>query len=97
MMYYGYNYGYGPFNALQSILMVLFWIVILVLIISFVRRSRHWKHRNWKDESMMNKHFDEDQKSAPAILNERYAKGEIDKTEYDQKKGDILGRPGGTV
>jgi putative membrane protein len=92
------NYGYQGYGHAGHMLgwgigglfvMVLFWIAIVWLIVAVLRRvvwgSSH-RHDRWKQW--------QDMKGASSginILNERYAKGEINKEEYEQKKKDILG------
>jgi putative membrane protein len=80
-MYYGY--GNGPY---MWIFMVIFWILIVggigALIRMIVMSSRHgvqWSHC----------HHDRHENSALAILEERYAKGEIKKEEFEEKKKDL--------
>jgi len=77
MRYYGWgpmmSGGFGLFGAFW---MIAFWIIIALVIISLIRR-----HEEKKEKS--------GEKSALDILNERYAKGEINKKEYEEKKKDI--------
>ncbi len=85
--YYGYGHmmGWGIFGA---VLMVLFWVLVIFLVVRLVRRllwgahSHHLGGHGWRD--MMTG------ASALHILNERYAKGEINKAEYEEKKKDLL-------
>lgn len=75
MMYgYGWNYGMPHFITL------IFWVVIIAIVISLFRR------RNFVGGSccgyMENK--------ALEILKERYAKGEINKHEFEEKKKDLM-------
>jgi putative membrane protein len=80
MPYYGYNYF--SFGLIGGVLSFVFWIVIIVLIIRLIRGSRHHDLRHgWKD--MIG------DKSALDILKERYAKGEINKAEFEEKKKDL--------
>lgn len=80
MMYY-YNdfapfhmYGFGLFGFVISIL---FWAVIIMLIVSLLRRNRHnYWHGHGEDRSM-------------EILKERYAKGEITKEQFESMKKDL--------
>ncbi len=86
MGYYGnYSYGYGHpgLGLLGMILNVAFWVLVIVLIVRLVRGGG-WRNRNmnWKD--MMGG------KSALDILKERYAKGEINRIEFEEKKKDLI-------
>ena len=73
--YYGDMFGWG-FGG--GIMMILFWIAITFLIVWFVRASRDG---NYSDEPRA--------KSAMDILEKRYAKGEIDRKEFEEKKKDL--------
>ena len=86
-MYYGYGHaaGWGLFGLLWVILgwVFLIWIIsMIVRRLAWGPRHRMEKWRRWHEMKSM---------SAQNILDERYAKGEINKEEYDQKKKDILG------
>jgi putative membrane protein len=76
---YGYNmmgYGYSPFGF---IFMIIFWILLALLIAFLVK----WSVTSpWRNNSKNN--------SALDILKERYAKGEINKEEFEQKKKDLI-------
>ncbi len=70
--------------------MAVFWAFIIAFIVVLARGVRgDYHHRRYR-------HMDEPEENgirpALAILNERYAKGEINKEEYDQKKKDLSGR-----
>ncbi len=77
--YNGWNMmgDYGLWNGFP---MLLFWILAVIIIIALVRlfSGKHGR-------GMM--HFNE--KTALDILKERYAKGEINKTEFEEKKKDL--------
>jgi len=76
MGYYGdYMGGYGLFGPL---LMIIFWGLIIWAVVALINKSGN--HNNEHAESG-------DQ--ALNILKERYAKGEINKEEYEQKKKDL--------
>ena len=86
-------YGYGGHMAGHSIIGVVLAILIAVLVISLIIRLvrflafGHWHGRmhrhDWRyGMSRMS--------SALDILNERYAKGEINKAEFEEKKKDLM-------
>lgn len=77
-MMYGYREfggGFEPFHIFGSVISVFFWILIVILILKLVKRGRrgHWEG------------FGE-HKTAMGLLRERFAKGEISKEEYEEKK-----------
>lgn len=86
MMGYGYGYpmmGYGGFGIFHAVASV-FWIVVLIVLVTmavrFLRGKPLWRGRNFGDLVG---------NSALDILRERYAKGEIDKAEFEEKKKDL--------
>ena len=91
---FGYGYGMGPYGdgwGWMNGMMVfggLFWIVLLVFgvlaIRWLVRGPRRGGGYPQRDRSP----------SSHDILKERYARGDIDRDEYLQKKRDILGTTG---
>ena len=84
MGYEYYNYSPRHETGIGMILGVLCWIAVISFIIYMVKRHRglcHGKHCG------MNKEVGD--KSALDILKERYAKGEIEKKEFEEIKKDI--------
>jgi putative membrane protein len=76
-MGYGYGYGWGWMAALNG----LFWLVIVLLaVLLFVRLGRSAAHPPHPPH-----------RPGLDILEERYAKGEIGRDEYLQKKQDLGG------
>ena len=87
---YGYGYaGYGPeFGVLGAALHAAIVVVAIIVVLWFVRRVlwghdggkqwRHWRNR-WSVHSGLE------------ILNERYAKGEITKEEYEERRRTLIG------
>lgn len=64
---------------------VLFFVMMIGIIFLIMRRRG--MGCNWPDS--MNQAFGNRSESAMEILNKRYAKGEIDKQEYEEKKAAI--------
>lgn len=78
MNWWGYGPGmhYGFWGG--SPFMFLWWILIVVLVVLVIKGLRH---------RGMTMH--QGRTTALDILNERYAKGEISKQEFEEKKKDI--------
>jgi putative membrane protein len=82
--------GYGwPFWWGGPILMMLFWVLVIGGIIFLITRGIHrqgayggppWTDRAWSDPTH----------SALQILNERFARGDIQKEEFEEKKAALL-------
>ena len=78
-MWGGYDYGWGM--GFGMIGMILFWVLVILGIAALVKwvatGARGSEHRNAG--------------TALDILDERYARGEVGREEYEQKKRDIKG------
>lgn len=72
----GYGYGGGDF---LGTLLALFWLVLLGVLIAIALRALR-QGPQW---------FSRRSESALSILRERYARGEIDHDEFEQKKKDL--------
>jgi putative membrane protein len=79
MMFNG-NYGWGMGFGFGWIFMILFWGLVIFGIIYFLQAA-------------MKKSGTSDPEETPLdILKKRYAKGEINKEEFDRVKGDIINK-----
>ncbi|MBN1849720.1 MAG: SHOCT domain-containing protein [Deltaproteobacteria bacterium] len=73
------DWGMGWFG---EIFMIIFWILIIIGVIFLIRWLIHSTRR---DSDFWHK----GPSSAMDILKERYARGEIDKQEFEEKKKDL--------
>ncbi len=78
----GYGGYGGGFFGLGIIFMVLFWALIIFGIIALVKGFAGHGCGHWKTDS--------EKSNALEILKKRYAKGEIDKSEFEEKKKDLM-------
>jgi putative membrane protein len=79
----GYGYGHGP-ESIWGWVMMLLWAVILVAVVMLIVRAmkgqdHHGMHHMHSGHSV----------DAIEIVKERYAKGEIDKEQFEQLKKDL--------
>ena len=74
--------GFGIFDFVGHLILIVFviWVILMIF-----RRPRGGMGR-WHSHGMWQAH------SALNILNERYAKGEITKEEYTERKKTLLGQ-----
>lgn len=73
--------GWGTMGWLGPIFMIIFWVLLVVLIILLIRWLLSSGQAGNPDRSRG--------ESALEILKKRYARGEIDKEEFDSKKKDL--------
>ena len=84
--YYGWGMGpgmmgWGGVGWFGPLFMVLFWVLIIVLIVLLIRWLLSSNHLKTTGAAQAD--------SALEILRQRYARGEIDKEEFDAKKKDL--------
>ncbi len=72
--YYGGMFDWGVSGWLMMAGMVLFWVLGIAFVVWLVGEASRGRHSRSR---------------ALDLLNERYARGEIDKKEYEAKKKDI--------
>jgi len=80
------NFGSTPFDGFGLIFMFVFWGFIIWAIVTLIRGSfgrNHMCEHDYGDDTHKK------DKSPLEILKERYAKGEIDKKEFEEKKKDL--------
>jgi putative membrane protein len=76
----GYHWGWGMMGGgwgiFMMVFMFLFWAVIIVGIVALVRYVMHAPAAKTSDDAL-------------EILRSRYARGEIEKSEFDEKRKDL--------
>lgn len=81
------NFGFGYFGGFGWMFMILWWVLIIVGIVTLIK----WLTNQSDGTNNRKKPYDSTQgKSALEILQGRYAKGEIDKQEFEEKKKDLV-------
>lgn len=78
MWYYGWNWWFGG-GLFMFLFMLAFWVLAIAFVVWLVRYIAHGPSNGMTGGS----------KNALDILKERYAKGKIDKTEFESKKKDL--------
>lgn len=80
-MMWGYD-GFGFGGGAMGIGMLLFWALIIAAVVMLVRALAPASRGTSAEPHL---------RTPRDILGERYARGEIDKTEFEQKKRDLAG------
>ena len=92
-MYNYWGHGLGLGYGFGWIFTIIFWALVIWLVVALIRGWRPGKgccgmgHDQGGHDG--HKEGGAGKKSAQDILDERYAKGEIKKEEYEQKKKDL--------
>ena len=80
------NFGLGPFSNFGWIFMVLWWVLIIAGIVALIK----WLMNQSREPRRRDKPTSPTGGSALEILRERYAKGEINQSEFEEKKKDLV-------
>lgn len=72
------SYGYGMMSGGWWIVGLIFWILIIIGIVLLIKYL--WEHGGARVEH----------ESALEVLRKRYARGEISKEEFEEKKKDLV-------
>lgn len=88
MGYYpgSWSYGYGGFNWLSLLISIFFWGLIIVGVVALFKALLD---SNEESRVSVEKEVSEKTNKYLDIVKERYARGEINKKEYDQLKKDF--------
>ena len=80
-----WNWGWGPgaWGLLSLTLFVLFWVVVGWLIVTLVRRDRYAPPPSGPAHPVRSPALD--------VLEERYARGEISREEFVERRAVLLG------
>ncbi len=73
----GHGYGWGMGSWTGGIFMILFWVVVIILIVIVIRQLTRHGLGSAPSETL--------KRDPVQILRERYAKGEIDTEEFEER------------
>ena len=99
MWWHGGHWGFGPAGGLISMgFMALFWILVIIGIIYLIRHSAGsrahdpWSGRPVNPPGPGAPGPEQPGSSALRILEERYARGDIDRDEFFKRRADLTGK-----
>jgi putative membrane protein len=81
VMMWGYDWGWGGW-LVMSVMMLLFWGLVIAVIIALVRYLGGTR----QDGPSASSSADRGRLSAEELLDERFARGEIDQDEYTRRR-----------
>lgn len=76
-----HGWEFMPWGWFGFILQIIFWVAVILLIVWLANKLREPKSEDRSSSG----------DTALDILQKRYARGEIDKKEYEEKKKDLTG------
>lgn len=82
----GWSWGWMPFGWFGMVLMLLFWLAV-ILVLAYVLRSLIGRPRGARTD-------EPGRDRALTLLRERYARGEIDQAEYQERLRALNATPG---
>jgi len=94
MWWWGDGGGMGAAGWIGMIFMILFWIAVVVGIVYLIRYLVSRPSGDTRRESQFGPSPQEGKPDALRTLEDRYAKGEIDREEFLQRRNDLMGKSG---
>ncbi len=85
---HGFGMGFGPGHAIFMVLCLALLVLIVAWVVSEFSRRRHHQGRHWVDDVNIGSGARRSNE-AERILEERFARGEIDADEFKQRR-DLL-------
>ena len=101
MMWWWGNGHLGAAGWLGMIFMAIIWILIVAGIVFLIRSlvrgpaGHHPSYWDWRHHAPQGPGAPTGASEALRVLEERYARGEIGREEFMQKRADLPGQPGG--
>ncbi|MDP2705334.1 MAG: SHOCT domain-containing protein [Patescibacteria group bacterium] len=77
MMYWGYGYDQMGWGAFHGLFMFFFWFLVIAFFVLLIKKLSGSNRGAGENKAL-------------GILQERYARGEIGKQEFEEKKKDLM-------